>query len=49
MTTKQPMWIVRVSRAAVVLLMVAWTPAGVAQVMATLTAGVHLRAGPDIF
>jgi uncharacterized protein YraI len=49
MTTKQPLWIVRVSRAALVLLMVAWTPAGVAQVMATLTAGVHLRAGPDIF
>lgn len=49
MTTKQPLWIVRVSRAALVLLMVAWTPAGVAQVVATLTAGVHLRAGPDIF
>jgi len=49
MMTKQPMWIVRVSRAALVLLMVAWMPAGVAQVVATLTAGVHLRAGPDIF
>ena len=49
MMTKQPLWIVRVSRAAVVLLMVAWTPAGVAQTMATLTAAVHLRAGPDIF
>jgi uncharacterized protein YraI len=49
MTTKQPMWIVRVSRAALVLLIAAWAPAGVAQVSATLTAGVHLRAGPDIF
>ena len=47
--TKQLVWIVRSSRAALVLLFVTWAPAGVAQVMATLTAGVHLRAGPDIF
>src|SRR5215813_8342356 len=47
--TKQLVWIVRSSRAALVLLFVMWAPAGVAQVMATLTAGVHLRAGPDIF
>jgi uncharacterized protein YraI len=43
------MWIVRLSHAALVLLIVAWAPAGVAQVRATLTAAVHLRAGPDIF
>jgi uncharacterized protein YraI len=49
MMTKQPLWIVRVSRAALVLLIVTWAPAGVAQVAATVTAGVHLRAGPDIF
>ena len=47
--TKQRMWIVRLSRAALVLLTVAWAPAGVAQVVATVMAGVHLRAGPDIF
>lgn len=47
--TKQALWIVRFGRAALVLLMVAWTPTGVAQVMATVMAGVHLRAGPDIF
>jgi len=47
--TKQLVWIVRLSRAALALLFVTWAPAGVAQMMATLTAGVHLRAGPDIF
>jgi uncharacterized protein YraI len=31
-----------------VLLFVARAPAGVAAVTATLTAGLHLRAGPDI-
>jgi len=46
---EQPVWSVRLSRAALVLLIAAWAPAGVAQMMATLTAGVHLRAGPDIF
>jgi uncharacterized protein YraI len=45
---KQPLWIVRLSRAALVLLFVAWAPDGVAQVTAILTASVHLRAGPDI-
>jgi uncharacterized protein YraI len=45
---REPLWIVRLSRAALALLFVAWAPAGVAQVTATLTAGVHLRAGPDI-
>jgi uncharacterized protein YraI len=47
--TKRPLWIVRCGRAALVLLMVAWTPAGVAQVMGTVTAAVNLRAGPDPF
>jgi len=47
--TRQLVWIVRLSRAALALLFVTWAPAGVAQMMATLTAGVHLRAGPDIF
>jgi uncharacterized protein YraI len=47
--TKQPRWVVRFGRAALVLLIVAWTPAATAQVMATVMAGVHLRAGPDIF
>lgn len=49
MISTPPMWIVRLCHAALVLLIVAWVPAGVAQVRATLTAGVHLRAGPDIF
>jgi uncharacterized protein YraI len=48
MITKPPLSIVRFSRAALVLLFVAWAPAGVAAVTATLTAGLHLRAGPDI-
>jgi hypothetical protein len=48
MMTKQPIWIVRLSHAVLVLLIGAWAPAGVAQVTATLTAGVHLRAGPDM-
>ena len=45
----QPMWIVRLSRAALVLVIAAWAPAALAQMLATVTAGVHLRAGPDIF
>lgn len=49
MNTKQPIWIVRFSAAAVVLVLNGWTPTAIAQVTATLTAGVHLRAGPDIF
>ena len=48
MITQQPLSIIRLSRAALVLLFAAWAPAGVAAVTATLTAGVHLRAGPDI-
>jgi uncharacterized protein YraI len=48
MITKPPLSIVRFSRGALVLLFVAWAPAGVAAVTATLTAGLHLRAGPDI-
>ena len=48
MITKPPLSIVRLSRAALVLLFMTWAPAGVAAVTATLTAGVHLRAGPDI-
>ncbi|HKF97499.1 MAG TPA: hypothetical protein VKB20_04540, partial [Steroidobacteraceae bacterium] len=46
---KQLVWIVRLSHAALALLFVTWPAVGVAQMMATLTAGVHLRAGPDIF
>jgi uncharacterized protein YraI len=42
------MRIVRSSRAALGLLILMWAPAGFAAVTATLTAGVHLRAGPAI-
>ena len=49
MNKKQPIWIVRFSAAALVLVLSAWAPTATAQVTATLTAGVHLRAGPDIF
>jgi uncharacterized protein YraI len=49
MNTRQPVWIVRLSAAALVLVLNGWTPTAIAQVTATLTAGVHLRAGPDIF
>ena len=49
MNAKQPIWIVRFSAAALVLFLSGWAPTAIAQVTATLTAGVHLRAGPDIF
>src|SRR5215469_8992084 len=49
MNTNQPIWIVRFSAAALVLVVSGWAPTAIAQVTATLTAGVHLRAGPDIF
>jgi len=32
-----------------VLILSGWAPTAIAQVTATLTAGVHMRAGPDIF
>jgi len=49
MNKKQPIWIVRFNAAALVLLLSAWAPTALAQVTASLTAGVHLRAGPDMF
>ena len=49
MHKKQPLWIVRFSAAALVLMLSAWAPTALAQVTASLTAGVHLRAGPDMF
>ena len=49
MNAKQPIWIVRLSAAALVLILSGWAPTAIAQVTATLTAGVHMRAGPDIF
>ena len=49
MHKKQPLWIVRFNAAALVLLLSAWAPTALAQVTASLTAGVHLRAGPDMF
>jgi uncharacterized protein YraI len=48
MHMKLPVWIVRCSTTALVLLGIAWTPTASAAVTATLTAGVHLRAGPAI-
>ena len=49
MNTKQPTGIVRFSAAALVLVLSGWAPPAIAQFPAILTAGVHLRAGPDIF
>jgi uncharacterized protein YraI len=49
MNAKHPTPIVRFSGAALVLVLASWAPAALAQTTATLTAGVHLRAGPDIF
>ena len=48
MNAQQQAGIIRSSTAALALALAAWTPAAVAAVTATLTAGVHLRAGPAI-
>jgi len=48
MNARQRTGIIRSSTAALALTLVLWTPAAVAAVSATLTAGVHLRAGPAL-
>jgi uncharacterized protein YraI len=48
MNAQQQTGIIGPSTAALVLALAAWTPAAVAAVTATLTAAVHLRAGPAI-
>ena len=49
MTAQHPTRIVRSGGTTLVLLLLSCAPAAFAQTTATLTAGVHLRAGPDIF
>jgi len=49
MNARQQTGIIGWCTAALALVVIAWAPAAVAQISATLTAGVHLRAGPAIF